>query len=300
MVAFKAIISRPAAVCGVIVWLVLVTCAAECQPAKQEPAGQSAAVEKDGKMSSVQQLEDMLARGDWKAVEAAKQLGGAGWPAIKAGAGMPGYLSRQIAMVCAGSVGGEEAGPVLTAGLSDAEINVALAAAGALSRNPPQSAKGVVLQKLSGDGEPGIRELLALAAGRLGGADTMNVLRPIAAGTDSVAEHARMALARLGDANARKVFVAKLSAAEPAARYECLEQMEYINDKTTAPEIKKLLSDRAAARMIGHEYRRQYRRVCDQAVDTLVSLLKLAPSFKTSVEKIYSDKELEAIRSLAK
>ncbi len=281
---------------GIVIMLAIYGCLGAGHMAQQQNRVESEEV----KMSSIIELEKMLANGNWSAVDLAKELGHAAWPVIHRASEMPNYLSRQIAMICAGNVGGDQAGPVLVAGLSDRVINVRLAAAGQLSVNPPDSAREAILSKLSSDTtEEDIRELLALAAGHLHGERTMQVLRPLAEGNDSLAEHARMALAKLGDPGAREWVMNRLSASEPLVRYEGLQDLEYLNDAGLVPRAKLLLADQANALVVGHERRRRYRRVCDQAVDTLVYLLKLKPSFETGAGKIYSHGELTEIGKLA-
>jgi hypothetical protein len=44
----------------------------------------------------------------------------------------------------------------------------------------------------------------------------------------------------------------------------------------------------------------RYRRVCDQAVDSLVFLLRLKLPFEVNSEKLYSASERKTIQDLAK
>lgn len=256
---------------------------------------------KDNEMSSVLELERMITAGDRNAIDLARQLGEAAWPAINRTAKTSEYRSRRIAIQCAGQIGGESAGSVLAAGLSDQNVNVRIAAAKELSVDPPETAKHAVLNVLSTGSETrtSILELLALAAGHLHGERTMQVLRSLAEGNDSVAEHASIALAKLGENQAKQVLISKLSTNVPYTRYEGLGQLRYVNDVSLATHVKPMLADQANAQVIGPERNRRYRRVCDQAVDTLVYLLKLKPSFETAVEKIYSHGELAEIEKLS-
>lgn len=285
----------------VVLGIVLVLTVVNCQEQAERVESQNKPSRKDNKMSTVVELEGMLAAGDRGAVDLARQLSEAAWPAISHAAKMPDYRSRRIAMICAGQIGGDKAGSVLSSGLLDTNVNVRIAAAKQLSVEPPATAQDAVLDALSRSSETrtSIREFLALAAGYLPGDRTIQVLRPLAKGTDPLALNARMALAKLGDPDARKSLINKLSAGVPYTRYEGLEQLQYVNDAGLALHAKRLLGDRAKAQLIGPERNRQYRRVCDQAVDTLVYLLKLTPPFETNIEKIYSDAELMEIGKLA-
>jgi hypothetical protein len=259
-----------------------------------DPTSESQALKprEEKKMNSPMELERMLSEGDWRAAELAQQLGNTAWPAVKNGARMPGYRSRQIAMACAGRIGGNTAGMILAQGLSDGNVNVRVTAAAQLSVNPPGNARTAVLETLSKSSEPDIREMLALAAGYLPGKGTMDVLRPLAEGKDVLGLNARSALAKLGDPEARKQMISDFSSKEPRRRYETLSQLRYVNDPNLAKHAKDLLWDKAPALPIGPERNRRFRRVCDQAVDTIVYLMKLSLPFQTSVETIYSDAEL--------
>ena len=257
---------------------------------------------KDNEMSSVLELERMITAGDRNAIDLAQQLGEAAWPAINQTARLPEYRSRRIAIQCAGRIGGESAGSILAAGLSDQNVNVRISAAKELSVDPPETAKNAVLNVLSTGSETrtSILELLALAAGHLHGERTMQILQSLADGNDSVAEHASIALAKLGDTKAKQALISKLSDNAPYTRYEGLGQLRYVNDASFAAQVKSMLTDQANAQMIGPERNRRYRRVCDQAMDTLVYLLKLKPSFEMGAEKIYSHEELTEIGKLSK
>ena len=204
----------------VVVLAMLAACGCLQRP---QPAGDYDAAEgEDERMSTPIELERKLAAGDWSAVELAGQLGQTAWPTIQKAAGLPQYRSRQIAMACAGRLGGEAAGPILSAGLGDANGNVRLAAAKALSVAPPPSAGHAIRAVLTASPELEIRGLLALAAGYLPGEPTVEILRPLSQRDDVLAERARMALAKLGDAPARQAMAADLASPEPRMRYEVL------------------------------------------------------------------------------
>lgn len=293
-----------------ILGLLLLVIVAGCQRNNQKMESRNKKESsEDKKMATVVELERLLTEGDRGSVELAQQLGEAAWPAIKRAEKMQDYRSRQIAMICAGRIGGDEAGHVLAAGLSDQNINVRLAAAKQLSVDPPATAQHVVLNTLtsSRQTETVIRELLVLTAGYFAGEQTEQVLRPIYQGNDpyaepedqaSLADHAMMALAKLGDSEATQTLINKLTSADPHERYEGLGQLRYVNDSKLASHAKLLLTDRAVAQAVGPNIRPRYRRVCDQAVDTLVHLLKLSPPFEAKLAKIYSDTELMQINQL--
>ena len=248
-------------------------------------------------MVTVADLERLLAEGNWSAVDHATALGTSAFPALEEAMNMPDYRSRQIAVVCAGRIGGEAAGHILGRGLSDVNVNVRLAAAGQLSMNPPETVKDTLLDTLSEGGETDIQEMLALGAGYLPGERTVGILKSLTSESGPVSKSATMALAKLGDTDAKRQIIENLSAEEAGVRYETLAALRYINDVELAEHARNLLSDKANAKLVGPQRRRLYRRVCDQAVDTLVYLLKISLPFETGPEKIYSDEELAQVRA---
>ena len=107
-----------------------------------------------------------------------------------------------------------------------------------------------------------------------------------------------MALAKLGDATARNALQADLHSPDPFKRYTAVGWLRYINDPLYIPEAKRLLADKTNAQKIGPKKALRFRRVCDNALDTLVALLKLKPPFETNVEKIYTDAELATVAKM--
>lgn len=243
-------------------------------------------------MSKVEELERLIAQGDWQAVDLAVRLDAAAWPAIQRGAGMEDFQSRQISMVCAGRLGGEAAATLLLAGLADKHINVSLAAAGQLSRNPPPSALPGILRELDSCQEDNICALLALALGHLPGEATTESLLELTGRDGDVAVNARLALAKLGHDEFLAAHLSRLASDDPYTRYEALAQLVYIDQAELAGHARQLLFDKEVAVTIGKQYTPRYRRVCDQALDTLAALLELRLPFVVSAESIYTDDQL--------
>lgn len=254
----------------------------------------------DKNMSNEKNLENLIAQGDWGAVEKTRRMSEDAWPAVKRGAQMPDFLSRQIAMACAGILGGEEAEKLLLAGLNDKHINVSLAAAGQLSVNPPAGALDDIIKELASGHEENIRELLVLALGRIPDETSTKALIKIEKEDEDLAPSARLALARHRQGEFLEAHVERLESETPHIRYEALSQMIYIDDPDLAGHAKKLLSDKAEAVNIGNQYKPLYRRVCDQAVDTLAALLNITPPFETGNGIIYTNDQLYQIQNLVK
>ena len=246
-------------------------------------------------------LEIFLQQTNWNAVDEARQLGESAVPILKKYSQDADYQKRQIAVESAGAVGGDEAAQILIDGLKDENIGVNLSAAQALERNPNSGATDTVVELFDTNDEEVFREALALAAGGLPGEKTVEALKKIeAADEDQVSVNAQMALAKLGDATAKQAIMNQLDDPLPRTRYDALEKLIYIKDQSLARYARKLLNDKNPAVSIGLPSDTEFRRVCDQAVDTIVFLLKLAVSFKLSSSVIYKDKELDEVESLTR
>ena len=250
--------------------------------------------------ASTDRLEKLLAAADWKAVEEARRMGSAALPIIRPFIKDKNETVRQIAVGCAGAIGDPQGADILAAGLKDVSLGVQLGAARELAEKPYPAATEAVLELLNKKPEEVLTELLIKAAGNLPGAKTVATLRPFLAGDDVIATQTIYALAKLGDAAGRKALSAKLSAKLPRTRYEALENLCYVNNSSFAATAKKLLFDKANALPIGLPSDPLNRRVADQAVDSLVCLLKLQPPFETSQSKVYTDREIATIRNLVK
>lgn len=248
-------------------------------------------------MTSV--LEKMLETGNWKAVEEAKRQGPGALPLLRRFIQHQNYRSRQIAMACAGAIGADEGADVLVAGLKDSNVNVHVAAANELAVMGYPSATEAVLEQMMRHRDEYVRERLALAAGYLPGHKTVAVLRSIAKDNGQLGINARLALAKLGDPEARRWLTDRLSSSTPRTRYDALGEVRYLNNQQFVDIAKRMLVDRAEAVRIGPILAApRYRRVCDQAIDTLVLLLQLKVPFEVTVEKIYTDQELEQLKQL--
>jgi len=241
-------------------------------------------------------LKISLEMASWTAVDDARELGASAIPTIEPFSKDEDFRKRQVAMAAAGATGSDAAAPILIAGLKDENVNVRLESAKAFQDNPIPSAADDVAAVLESSPEEVLRELLALSAGAMESKKMIEVLKKIESADEAqVSVNAQMALAKLGDSKAREAILSQLNDSTPRTRYDALEKLIYINDPRLARFAVKLLDDTAIARRIGTIKNPQYRRVCDQAVDTLVFLMRLPVRFRTSPEVIYSDEQISEV-----
>jgi HEAT repeat protein len=237
-------------------------------------------------------LDTALLKGDSRATEEAGTLGPAALPVLRRHVQDENYRSRLLVMRCAGRIGAEQGADILAVGLADENFNVQNAAANELAKMAYPGAANAIFERLLAGGDEIVRERLALAAGYLPGHRTMDVLKSVETEGGALASNARMAMARLGDHDAQQSLIAELGAPLASARYDALEKLVYVDDRSYAPLVQRMLQDREEAVRIGIAEMPRYRRVCDQAVDTLIALLRPKVTFETSVETIYSDDAL--------
>lgn len=252
--------------------------------------------------SSPQQepLENYLQNADAKAVAEAVHQGSKSLTLLRRYSTSTDFRIRQLIMRCVGSIGDNQAADILALGLTDNNINVRLAAADELATKPYPGAAEAILSQLQKSPELIIQEKLALAAGRLSAEKSLSVLKSMSGSADQLGSNVRMALARLGEPKARNAFIQALGNKLPLKRYEALEQLVYVDDARLLLSAKKLLLDKTNALRIGSLRASRYRRVCDQAVDTFVAVLKLVVDFPVDPERNYSAQELNRIKGLVK
>tara|TARA_R110002096_G_scaffold44524_8_gene119845 strand:+ start:51084 stop:52058 length:975 start_codon:yes stop_codon:yes gene_type:complete len=272
------------------------------EEAGDEAAGDEAAptTKNEPHAALLAELEQHLASANWQAVDLAKRLGGDAWPAVEAAAQQPEFRTRQIAMACAGALGTSRALPLLIAGLGDPHRNVSIAAASQLSLSPPPGAQAELVRSLGACEEDVICALLVRGLGRLPGERSIAAVLDAAQRSDALLDVARLALSKLGDKDALRSQRALLKNRSAAIRYQALVDTRYIANATLIVAAKPLLQDTAPVVSIGTPYNEQHRRVCDQAVDTLVVLLQLEPSFAVAAETIYSDEQIREVARLAR
>ncbi len=232
----------------------------------------------------------------WDAVKEAGKLGANALPVIEKYSRDENYQKRQIAVASAAAIQSEAAVPIFIAGLDDDNVNVRIAAAKAINENPYPALTDAVLSKIENCNDEVIKESLVLSAGKLPGDKTIEVLKKVnESDSGQVSENAEMALARLGDTEAKSKIVEELSDEIPGIRYQALEKLIYIKDRRLLPYAKRLLGDKTEAIKFGNIKAPKYRRVCDQAVETALFLGGVSASFVTAKDRIYGDREIREV-----
>jgi hypothetical protein len=133
-----------------------------------------------------------------------------------------------------------------------------------------------LLEAIKKHATPRLRGALALQIGMVGGATEIPRLRAYKGRTTDpqLVSELNLALARLGDAEARSALIARLQSLDVMVRYHALQDCLYVQDRTLAAHFGPALNDfRDVVQLtIPEESPTVYARVCDVAVMVLANL----------------------------
>ena len=281
---------RMAALIGVVL-----ACTSSQGLSRDQPSRQKEAAA----MNPATTLETLLESANWDAVDEAQREGPLALPAVRHYAASSNYRTRQIATACAARIGGAEATAILASALADPNINVQLTAAKEFS--PRGLSRRCPADPGSAGGQSSGRYCPRISwrwAGRVYSRRGLSIHpSPTIPGLGCAGDERPDGPGSFGRSRARHWLEGEFASPTPRTRYDALDQLRYVGDRSLIAEAKKLLGDREPARRIGTARHPHFRRVCDQAVDTVVFLLNLR--FPADPEKIYSDEELRRVRELA-
>lgn len=234
---------------------------------------------------------------------AAKQLGAAAVPSLAPLTRDADAEVRELAVYCLDQASGPGVGEALVGVVGDADEQVAAAAVKALHRHVTAPLYGALLAAY--DRRPSafvLRELALVMArlrGQIPGSDL--AARAKVETVPEAQEGLLVARARLGDAEAREVFVARLHGARGAEQRRFLEYVAYQDDPWPAKHLAPLLDDETAVLRIGVDARPDLidtLRVCDLALVLAVTLASLRPSFPVVRAKNYGHAERDEVKAL--
>jgi HEAT repeat protein len=245
-------------------------------------------------------VEGVLAK-DYAVQLAARGAGGAAVAALVPLLANEDDEVRQLAVHCLAETGHPRAADALASAVMDAEPEVAMAAARALHRLATPALAPGLLHAMGRSSEPIVRRELALVVGRVAGPDAVPVLRD-RLGREQAPEAAEgllVALARLGDAQARRSFEERLLASRGLERKTWLDHAEYIGQPWLVRPLEKLLADTTPVLRVGVDARPdliEALRVCDLALILIAALSGARLSFAVTRAKNYSAAEIEEVR----
>jgi hypothetical protein len=209
---------------------------------------------------------------------------------------------RELAVSLLARMDGPAAKTGLLRALDDENQMVRAVAARGLHQHCSRADVPVLVDLLHKHDDDYVREQVALLLGKLGEQAAVQPLRKQFAGEGYPdAKHAMsLALARLGDAEQRQAYLARLAQNDPAVRVAALEDLPYVNDRTLAPYVVPMLDDPRDAKNVGPSHGPFWIRVCDVAVNSLDVLLDQPFPFKVEFAKRYTQAELDQARAKLK
>jgi HEAT repeat protein len=209
---------------------------------------------------------------------------------------------RELALLCLDEIGGPDAERCFAVALLDRHPQVRSAAMRGMLHHATSGSVQALKNAYDQSPEPLVRENVMLALGKIEGMEAGSLRRRFERETsEDVRDAARAALARLGDADARKEFSARLVASSGALRVRMLELGKYILQPWLAPALPALMDDESPAiRIGGHGFPEipEYLRVCDVAVNLLGAIEKLSLSFDLKPNVQYTEAQRNEIRRL--
>jgi hypothetical protein len=209
---------------------------------------------------------------------------------------------RALAMTTMGAADPAGASDRAVDMLNDPDENVVASALRVLNAHPPEGRGVDLIMAMAQMPEPIDRAEVALIAGRLAPdiePAHWRLRRPDE--DDPEAELALcMALARMGDEEARTDFTERLRSAHEREAYDLIQDCAYFEDPWPVPTLRELLSRTDVAIYLAPDMKDTLPfRVCDAALEMIVQLLGADVPFDVPRPTQYTTGEIDQVRKLA-
>lgn len=250
---------------------------------------------------TIELLEQQISQLNYDARETARKLGKIALPTLLKRFQAESARERALVLRCLAEVKGDEAIQVLVRALQDSEPDVRNTALVLLHTTHSPIAIGPLTEMLNQSPHPLIRGEVARILGRMGAKSSLPAIKEqVQKESDAGAAHKMdLAIARMEDGPARIRVVDRLKNPTPAIRYQAIGDLEFVNDPKLITELLPLLKDEAQVVNVGLEQWPVWHRVCDRAVEAVVSLSGKALSFPTG-KRTYSKDEIQQARERIK
>lgn len=215
----------------------------------------------------------------------------------------PSWQVREIAAYCLSQIDDPQAQRAIVPAFLDENSQVRAAAVSALSEKPLPELESDLFDVLDRSGQPFVRYTIARMLGRIETALEGLAARWPDERDDQAREGYMVALARLGDPEARGQFVAALHGAsdEHIARF-VNEHLAYLHDAWLLPALEPLLDRETPVVFLADDDPSQppplVLRACDVVVNLVASITGARFSFEIARVKAYSDDEIEDVRAV--
>jgi hypothetical protein len=270
-----------------------------CRPASQQVAV-STPTETNTTMNA-DTLESQVLAHRPESVATAAQLGSAAAPVLVRLASHTDPEVRAQALICFRAAGGRDATHVAIRALDDDDATVVAHAIQVLHVFPPRDDRALLVAYQK---QEETAPQLALIAGRLGTNASVTAwktnLSTAPAGT-AQADALLSAVARMGDADARKAFAYRLEAARGYDAPPWIDRAVYQEQPWVLESLAKLLdrTERAAELTPDDPTDLRPLRTCDLAANAILKITRATVTFPAPRATPYTDTELAEFRRLA-
>jgi len=210
---------------------------------------------------------------------------------------------RGMALVCLGIVGTEHASNTAMNKLTDEEDQVVAQALQVLQRHPPLGREQELLRILQDPAHAEIRSDLALIAGRLAPKIDPTPWKELwKKETDQeVKKNLLLALARMGDKEAREIFVTQMQTlAKGGEAVEQIDNCKYMEDTWIIPHMLPLLDRTETAIELAPDLPKKWPlRTCDLAGRAIIELIKVKVDFPIKGPNQFTKEQIDLIRGIA-
>jgi HEAT repeat protein len=183
---------------------------------------------------------------------------------------------RSNVLELAGTLGGADCGRLILRGLDDPNWDVKEVAASLIDVCAHRELLPEIVKAMEDHDEPSIRGDLALQVGMIGTEEQIPILQRYRreASDDELNHKLSLALARLGDTDAKGQVVAGLHSSDTSVRFSALQDCLYIQDKDLVRHFGPALEDyqEVVVLTIPEETPTVTARICDVAVSTMANL----------------------------
>lgn len=208
---------------------------------------------------------------------------------------------RSQALICLRASGGPFAPSIALGALNDPDAAVVMHALQVLNTYPPVDDTGLLAAYPRHEED---RDQIALAAGRLGPKADVKAWkahwRAAAPGT-GLADALLAAVARMGDADARREFASRLEAARGHDVLPWMDRAVYQESSWVLPSLVKLLGRTERAAEVTPDDPSDLRplRTCDLAANAILKITGGKVPFEAPRTSPYTDSQLAEFRRLA-
>lgn len=247
-------------------------------------------------------LEQKVLNKEPSSVNLAKEMGSSAIPVLKPLATNADDDVRMIAISCLGYTGGgSDVADILINALKDDSPTVSVEAVRGLQRYISPAIYTKLLDVYDEVEDPTRRKDIALMLGKIEDAKIADLKQKDEGEKNEEAKEGLMvAMAKIGDGEARQEFLKRLQTAKDLELKRYFEYVEYVRKTWAVKGLTPVLGDKSELQRIGIDgvpSEVEYLRACDLAVNLIDKLMKPKFSFQVAGNKNYSDQELQQVRA---